>query len=66
MEKEYELVVELQHSLGVCTITFPSGTRLVSRDGGNTYRFVGFNALAVLTAKEVSERLKQGVIREVS
>ncbi len=66
MHVSYELTRELRHCLGVCSITIPAGTRLVSRDGGNTYRFEGFNALTVRTVQEVSALLLEGVVREVS
>ncbi len=66
MHVSYELTRELQRCLGVCSITIKAGTRLVSRDGGNTYRFEGMNALTVLTAQEISALLLDGVVREVS
>ncbi len=64
MDEKYELVTDIRRSQGVCSITIIAGTRLVSHDGGNTYRFCGLNALTVLSIAEVSALLKQGVIRE--
>lgn len=66
MDEKYELVTDLQRSLGVCNLTIPTGTRLVSHDGGNTYRFKGLSAITVLTAQEITELLRLGTLREVS
>lgn len=66
MEARWELANNLEHCLGVAKITIPVGTRLVSHDGGRTFRFEGLNALTVLTAEEVSALLLEGVLREIS
>ena len=66
MVERLKLVCDLAHSLGVATITIPAGTQLVSRDGGRTYRFCGFEALTVLTAAEVSKLLQQHLLQRVS
>lgn len=45
-------------------VVIPSGTVLVSRDGGRTYRFKGMEALTVLMHDDVIALKEQGVVRE--
>lgn len=45
-------------------VVIPSGTVLVSRDGGKTYRFKGMEALTVLMHDDVIALRKEGVLQE--
>lgn len=49
----------------IARIVIPSGTELVSRDGGRTYRFKGMEALTVLVHDDVIDLAKKGILRSV-
>jgi hypothetical protein len=60
----WEVIADWEYPFGAIRFAIPIGTRLVSRDGGETYRFEGREALTVLTHGEVLRLKESGLVRE--
>ncbi len=66
MVGKWEFIVDWEYAFGAVRFAIPVGTRLVSRDGGNTFRFEGREALTVLLHDEIFRLEQKGLVREVS
>jgi hypothetical protein len=64
MAETWEVAADWGFAFGAVRIDIRKGTRLVSRDGGKTYRFEGMGALTVLAHDEVLRLAHEGVVRE--
>lgn len=66
MAHVFIVVADWEYAFGAIRLAISRGTRLVSRDGGHTFRFEGMGALTVLARGDVLRLAETGVVQEAS